>query len=180
MKRLALSVAGALVIATILTFAFVLPAEFGIDPLGTGQTLGLVGLSGKNVGETPNTASDKKPIPDTRTFYLAPYESIELKYRLESGDGLIYLWDATGAVVFDLHAEPDEGGEDKAQSFALGRAQWGSGTYVAPFTGIHGWFWENRTFDSVAVNVKTYGFMMTAIEYRDNDSISYQLGTGEE
>lgn len=179
MKRLALSVTGALAIATILTFAFVLPAEFGIDPLGSGQMLGLIGLYGKDIGEL-NTVSDKKPIPDARTFYLAPYESIELKYHLESGDGLIYSWDATGEVVFDLHAEPDEGGEDRAQSFALGRAQRGSGTYVAPFTGIHGWFWENRTFDSIAVNIKTYGFMMTAIEYQDNDSVSYQLGTGKE
>jgi len=44
-KRLALSAAIAAAAATVALVAFVLPAEYGIDPLGIGRALGLTALS---------------------------------------------------------------------------------------------------------------------------------------
>src|SRR5690606_41826300 len=44
-KRLVLSAAIAAVAAAVALVAFVLPAEYGIDPLGIGRALGLTALS---------------------------------------------------------------------------------------------------------------------------------------
>ncbi|MXY57132.1 MAG: hypothetical protein F4Y41_12170 [Gammaproteobacteria bacterium] len=46
MKRVLLATASAFAVATAVFVAFVLPAEFGIDPTGVGGALGLTGLGG--------------------------------------------------------------------------------------------------------------------------------------
>jgi hypothetical protein len=40
------------------------------------------------------------------------------------------------------------------------------GTYEAAFNGMHGWFWENRGFETVTLRLKTSGFFVNATEYR--------------
>ncbi len=42
-------------------------------------------------------------------------------------------------------------------------------TYSAPFSGIHGWFWENRGTGAVDIDLVTSGFYDHAIEFRDGD-----------
>ena len=36
-----------------------------------------------------------------------------------------------------------------------------NGSYVAPFTGIHGWYWENPGTEELIITLSTAGF------YRD-------------
>ena len=57
------------------------------------------------------------------------------------------------------------GGEKLTESYAKtdGAAQ--SGVYVAPFTGIHGWFWENRSMDNVTLRLEAKGGMTHATIY---------------
>ena len=57
-----------------------------------------------------------------------------------------------------MHAEPAGLGEDYAESFAQGTATARAGSYHAPFTGIHGWFWENRSGRDIEVRLYTAGF----------------------
>ena len=102
-------------------------------------------------------------------FELAPFESVEIKYDLASGDGLVYAWETDAEVVFDLHAEPTGAEPDAAESFAQGRGTADAGTYVAPYDGIHGWFWENRTAQTVTVTLRMSGFATGATEYKDGD-----------
>jgi hypothetical protein len=49
--RLAAATGAAIVVATILLFAAVLPAEYGFDPLGTGKALGLTALFEADAGD---------------------------------------------------------------------------------------------------------------------------------
>jgi len=58
--RILKATAVALVVATALLFIAVLPAEYGIDPLGTGRMLGLTALAGVN--EIPEPSSTA-PVP---------------------------------------------------------------------------------------------------------------------
>jgi len=153
----ALVAAGALV-------AFVLPAEYGIDPLGTGAALGLTALS-----EPGLDALDAAPgayTAETVTFELQPFESVEYKYRLETGAALVFSWQATGEVVAELHAEPDGAPEGFAESFDRTRAAESHGSYRASFPGWHGWFWENRGIDAVTVSLESAGFFTAARTYR--------------
>lgn len=167
MRRIALATAAAFLAASGAFVTLVLPAEFGVDPTGVGRALGLLGLAGAPPLDAHRT--DTAFAAETRVFELAPFESVEIKYDLVGGDGLVYRWRAGGEVVFDLHAEPTGAEPDAAESFAQGRGTGDAGTYVAPYDGIHGWFWENRTTETVTVTLRLAGFATGATEYKDGD-----------
>ena len=57
---------------------------------------------------------------------------------------MIFSWQADGELYYDMHAEPAGLGADYAESFEQGNGESRTGSFHAPFTGIHGWFWENR------------------------------------
>ena len=56
---------------------------------------------------------------------------------------MVYSWTATGPVIYDFHSEPEGAPPGYAESFDKAQAPAANGTYTAPFSGIHGWFWEN-------------------------------------
>lgn len=168
-------------IATIVLLIAVLPAEYAIDPTGLGEKLGFSKLAATREAKThalthwlsePDMESRNRPLQGERLqFELGPFESLEYKYRLQAGEGLIYRWHSSGAVVVNFHSEPDkpttlESGEETAISFNNGRSNANSGTYVAPFSGIHGWFWQNRGAEPVTLELHSAGFYETAIDYR--------------
>ena len=163
----------AFVVAMVLLFTVVLPAEYDVDPLGTGELLGLTGLS--RTGPTAVTETASPHTVDSIRFELAPFESVEYKYRMEAGGGLVFSWEATGEVVYDMHAEPDGAEAGYAESFQQSRGTDGHGTYLAPFSGIHGWFWENRGDDTVFVELHASGFTSKATEFRDGDAVDLIL-----
>ena len=156
-----------IIVAVIALFTLVLPAEYDLDPLGTGTLLGLTGLSRSGPVALVDQTTPYRH--EQRVFELSPFESVEYKYRLEAGASLVFSWQATGEVVFDFHAEPDGAEAGYAEGFAQGRDVAGHGTYTAPFPGIHGWFWENRGTEVVIVTLHAASFSDGAKEYRDND-----------
>ena len=181
-NRIALAVGEALLVAGLLLVAVVLPAEFAIDPLGTGAKLGLLQLGevGQQVdalnataatatGQGATVAAQDKPFQEESVdFKLAPREGMEYKYRLDKGEALLYAWSATAPVNFEFHAEPDGAPAGYAQTYEKKSAQTqASGTLTAPFPGIHGWFWENTTDKEVTVTLKSAGFYNLAHEFRN-------------
>ena len=163
------------VVAAIILVTIVLPAEYGIDPLGTGAATGVINLS--QAQPPPIVASASGPIRpqpadykvDTRQFSLEPYGGyVEYKYQLEPGATLLYTWKATGEVNFDFHTEPAGKPPEASDSFERGTASEGRGSYTAPYAGIHGWFWENASETPVTVTVTTAGFYSAAKEFRDD------------
>jgi hypothetical protein len=177
-NRIAVAAAVALLVAGVLLVTIVLPAEYAVDPLGTGARLGLLELGevGKqveqletNAGSTSQAqliAAQARPFhTDTESFMLAPKGSIEFKYRLEKGEALLYSWSATAPVGFEFHAEPDGGPRGYAQSYEKGTGAAASGTLTAPFDGIHGWYWENTSDQPVTVTLNGAGFFNLAHEF---------------
>ena len=163
----------ALIVAVIALYTVVLPAEYGYDPLGTGERLGLMGMA--DAGDTPVVTHDGRWRSNTVRFPLAPFEGVEYKYLMHAGDVLVFDWRAEGEVVFDLHAEPEGAAEGYAESFAKGRTARASGSYTAPFAGKHGWFWQNRGTEEVTVVLTVEGFVDGAFEYRDGHEFEYSL-----
>jgi hypothetical protein len=163
----------AFAVAAVLLFVAVLPAEYGFDPLGTGRLLGLTALA-----ENPARAIEPQPAPyklDSTEFELGPYEFLEYKYRIEKGGAMIFSWQATGPVMYDFHSEPDGAPEGYAQSFDKQQTSQAHGTYTAPFSGIHGWFWENPGSKTVRITLTSAGFYSAAQEFKDNDSSFHPL-----
>ena len=88
---------------------------------------------------------------------LQAYEGIELKYVLAEGAPMHFSWAATAPVNVDMHSHPFEGGDALTESFVIENLQTQHAVYVAPFTGIHGWFWQNRTLKPVTLTLEAHG-----------------------
>ena len=181
-QRIAVALGAAILVAGLVLVMFVLPAEFAVDPLGTGARLGLLPLGevGQQVdalNKTAATATGQGAIvaaqntpfqQESVDFKLAPREGMEYKYRLDKGEALLYAWSATAPVNFEFHAEPDGAPAGYAQTYDKKSAQTqASGTLTAPFPGIHGWYWENTTDKEVTVTLKSAGFYNLAHEFRN-------------
>jgi hypothetical protein len=178
---LALFVAGGILIT------IVLPAEYAIDPVGTGRWLGLTQIAAPPVNAvelvkpegaalvpTQNGPIGEYPSEfkvDVFEIVLAPYEYVEYKYQLEKGATMLYAWTATAGVVHDLHAERASDATDGGpaeESFDKNDRRQSTGSYTAPFSGIHGWYWENPGGETITIRLTSAGFYTAALEIRSD------------
>ena len=172
--KLAWATLAALVVAGVVLVATVLPAEYDIDPLGIGAALGLRVLSTPGTGPIPVRADGviahrSSYRLDRRTFVLAPEGWVEYKYRLEEGRSMVYSWTASGWVRSEMHSEADGAEAGTAQFFEVEEQTLARhGSYVAPFPGIHGWYWLNETDDTVTVTLDAAGFFSTSVEFLED------------
>ena len=181
--RIAVAAGAALLVAGLVLVMFILPAEFAVDPLGTGARFGLLdlGIIGQQVealetagatgaaGEAAILAPQDRPFQqESVELTIGPRQWVEYKYRLDKGEALLYSWKTSGPVNLDFHAEPDGGPQGYAQSYETKQAVTeASGTMTAPFSGIHGWYWENTTDQEVTVTLTSSGYYNIAHEFRD-------------
>ena len=134
-QRILTATGAAAVIAAVIFFAVVMPAEIGKDPLHTGAALGLMNLSKASApangapatietspaapvfeagaaGEAPVIKGTFVAQPngykiDSRELRLDPGEGIEIKYHMQKGAGMVYSWTANRQVQYEFHGEPD-------------------------------------------------------------------------
>jgi hypothetical protein len=100
-------------------------------------------------------------------FKVAPREGMEYKYRLDKGEVLLYSWKTTAPVNVEFHAEPDGAPRGYAQTYEkTDRQAEASGTLNAPFSGIHGWYWENTTDQEITVTLTSAGYYNLSHEFR--------------
>jgi hypothetical protein len=183
--RLALAFGAALLVAGVILVTVILPAEYALDPLGTGAKLGLLELGetgqqveameaekGKAAGGVLLAPQDASFKQETVTFELKPSEGFEYKYRLEKGESLLYSWSSSAPMNTEFHAEPDDGPRGYAQTYEKKDGMTGaSGTLIAPFNGIHGWYWENTTNQPATVTLASAGYYNLAHEFRSDEGV---------
>jgi hypothetical protein len=170
--RLLFATIFALVLAGVLLLAVVLPAEYGVDPLGTGDRLGLIVLSDPTAVDIPVredglTAQPVEYRVDRKVFEIGAGSFMEYKYRLEGGEAMVYSWVASAPVRSEMHSEADGAPSGTAEFFeVLESASQANGSYVAPFPGDHGWYWLNQSDVPITVTLFAAGFFDDSIEYR--------------
>jgi hypothetical protein len=161
----------AVVAAAAIMVLFVLPAEYDIDPTGFGKATGLTKIADPGMSPEQKRGALRSGVltvsegelaaepgrKDHWEFELAPYTSIEFKYELPQGQAMTFHWKATGPVHYDMHAHPFEGGTALTESYSVSDATQMQGRYVAAFTGIHGWYWQNRSFNRVKLTLDASG-----------------------
>ena len=219
LKKLVTATVAALAVAGVILVTVVLPAEYKIDPLGTGRALGLTELANATA-ETPTAKPESKPVEpptakpqrtsinpvlvpaasgaptvkdvfiperrgwqfDSREYTLKEGEGLEIKYNMRKGAGLLYSWTASAPLAFEMHGEPDvkpagKGGTDYYESYELddkiGKSE-SHGTFLAPSTGIHGWFWENKTGKPVTLKLTSAGYFDWITENRNNKHTAFK------
>lgn len=172
-KATVMAIAGALVILVVI----VLPAEYGIDPTGLGNQMGLTTLSAEPADatiKTPTSVAVKTSLSsfvppvwigsspyrsDRMSLVLQPGKGAEIKARMTSGENFVFNWKTEGGdVYFDMHGEKLDAG-DEFTSYWLERSRSSaSGSFEAPFEGTHGWYWKNNGTEPVTVFLEISGF----------------------
>jgi hypothetical protein len=201
----------ALLVAAVVLVVAVLPAEYGVDLIGTGRALGLIELAEAEAGTSEESAPTAEPAApaapqtaglkegeiktpltvegwnkshtglykvDSRELEIEPRQGMEFKYRMEKGATLVYTWDAPTKVRYEFHGEPEGSARGTYESYAIDDKdgmERGSGSFVAPFTGIHGWYWENTSDKPITVRLTSAGFYTGGKEFRKKGSVTHQL-----
>jgi hypothetical protein len=183
LPQLGKATGAALAVAALILTVAVLPAEYGIDPLGAGKLLGLTKLNGGAKKEVdvvpslplagtgtpaPGTIASTSPVArtaaalrsDEMTVTLKPGEGAEVKALMRKGEHIVFSWATDGAPVkADMHGEPEHAKANEFTTYWKEPQQTGAqGSFTAGFDGIHGWFWRNKGAQPVTIKVKVSGF----------------------
>jgi len=168
----------ALFIAGALLICIVLPAEYGTDPTGVGEFLGLKKMGEIKVSLEKEALNDNqnfdeyistneeirqrfetsKGYKDVKEFVIAPDDAIEIKLEMEKGSIAKYRWNTkSGGLNYNLHGDGYKGSQ-KSTTYKKGRmTSSDNGEFKAEFDGYHGWFWRNRNSEIVTVILETDG-----------------------
>ena len=171
--------AGALVVASLIVFGAILPAEFNMDPLGLGKATGLNRLwAPQQVAFDASKASsgplareyDRGFRTDTIEIPLRPDgdrrggDELEYKVRMKKDATLIYEWSVADIpnpeeFYHDFHGHTTvDGQEMTVATYKQATGTSANGALTAPFDGIHGWYFQNQSLNRVVVRVKLTGF----------------------
>jgi hypothetical protein len=92
---------------------------------------------------------------DEMTISIAPDDAVELKLAMKTNERADYEWTtAAGALNFNAHGH----GGDESVTYGTGRGvENDEGTLAASFDGHHGWFFRNRTSETVTLTLRTRG-----------------------
>ncbi|OAI06125.1 hypothetical protein A1353_10340 [Methylomonas methanica] len=173
LKALTIASLSATLLAGIVLVTAVLPAEYGIDPTGFGEMIGLTSLSStsKTAVQGAAAACAEPPVAvsaaqaasnlqwqDTVKIVVPAGEGLEYKFHLAKGAALEYSWSTNGAALyFDFHGEPQGDKTGYFKSYKETTDSQSSGSLSAPFEGSHGWYWENKSGAPVTVVLNTKG-----------------------
>lgn len=178
----------AMVLAAVILVTAVLPAEYGIDPTGVGNILGLTHMGKIKVSlaeeaatemaagntvkkevekvaepaapavvEVAKTAPPKAMMSDSITVSLKPNQGREVKVAMLKGGKVSYKWSTNnGRANFDVHGDSTKLKIDYF-NYSKGSLESDTGELVAEFDGKHGWFWRNRTGETMTITLEVKG-----------------------
>lgn len=173
--------------AGVLLITVVMPAEYGIDPTGIGNIIGLKKMGEIRVSLAKEAAADLAKDTSAKTelqqkevnpvvpatpqasatsvktlnhemqVTLAPDEGAEIKVEMSKGNKVQYAWSTDGGK-----ANFDVHADSQTlgidyHQYSKGSSQGEQGSIEAAFDGSHGWFWRNRTSEPVVITLKTEG-----------------------
>ncbi|WP_313410968.1 hypothetical protein [Sphingobacterium multivorum] len=185
-KSIVKQVVIALVIGAVLLVSAVLPAEYGIDPLGLGKATGFsklyVGgantetlasqphkvLKLENVGsgfEVPKPAGADNPAPATQlsertdeiSVIIPAGKGLEYKVNMLKYGSFKYEWITDkGELYFDFHGEV-KGNSNYFESYTIAYSNNMVGSFIAPFEGPQGWYFKNNSNEDITVKIRLKG-----------------------
>ncbi len=112
----------------------------------------------KAKAETKTEANSKvENLSDKMTLTLAPGEGKEIKVSMAKAKAVQYSWHTSGGKVnFDVHGDSKKL-RINYHNYSKGSGKSSEGTLTADFDGSHGWFWRNRTSETLTITLFTKG-----------------------
>ena len=176
----------AALVGAVLTVCVIMPAEYRKDPTGFGKLTGLIALATPTVARpaadaapqdgkadakgdgkattTPALTTNAWFYPnefrtDTVKITLGPDGELEYKVAMKAGGSMVYSWSVDqGTIYYDFHGEPSNDPKHATRYREEQETTKSNGAFVAPFEGIHGWFWLNLTGKPQVVTLKMSGY----------------------
>jgi len=108
----------------------------------------------------PETISTQEPTlwEDTIDVTIPARSGKEYKFYLDEAASFDYAWESDGvALYYDFHGEPEGDNTGYFKSYEESTSNQGNGSLTAPFSGIHGWYWQNDSASPVIVTLKAKG-----------------------
>ena len=105
----------------------------------------------------PTAAAPAAPAgrSDRTSLTLEPDEGGEIKLQMRNGARANFNWSTDGGEVnYDTHGD---GQGINYHGYGKGTAARQTGVITAAFEGHHGWFWRNRSGETVTVTLQTSG-----------------------
>ena len=146
-----------IITATIVLVLFVLPAEYNIDPTGLGQKMGLTVFS--QVTDTAQvSAPSEAGETDVAVITVPAGSGVEYKLAMAKMQRVKYQWETDqGQVYLDLHGEPEGDTSGYFESYSITTTHSMQGSFIAPFTGSHGWYWRNDSDRDISIQLMFEG-----------------------
>jgi hypothetical protein len=102
---------------------------------------------------------------DTLDVHVPPGPGLEVKLAMKEGAALVYTWHVTDmdephllTSEFHGHTERQPGEPGTVMFYRKGTGGTESGSLIAPFDGIHGWYLRNDSDATVVVRLTVAGF----------------------
>jgi hypothetical protein len=89
---------------------------------------------------------------------LEPQQQVEYMINMEQGDILLFTWEMDGRIYFDMHGHQENVDPEIWVQYTEGRQGPGHGSFTAPYTGEHGWFWANLDNRPLKLTLTITGF----------------------
>lgn len=178
-KTLMMITGGGLVAGALIVFGAIMPAEYNVDLLGLGKLSGLARLwapeekawqpgAGVDPAHSSAVASARTVVEIPLGASDWPEAALEYKFAMTPGQTILYKWQALNAdgtpvtvpVEFDFHGHTlaNDGEEMTVANYRKDRAASDEGALMAPFEGIHGWYFKNRSPDPIQIRLEVEGF----------------------
>ena len=182
-RKLIKSTILAAAVAGVLLVTVVMPAEYGIDPTGIGKITGLKKMGEIKTSLAKDAALELEKQQETsqaeveetvaeqvqelvvtssvqtheKTITLIPDAWTEIKLEMEKDASVNYTWftDA-GRANYDTHGD-SKSLDISYHGYEKGSKQRDEGVLTAKFSGNHGWYWRNRTDETITITLKTTG-----------------------
>ena len=109
-----------------------------------------------------DTAEFRSDVIEIPLFGL---KDLEYKLNMKEGHAISYSWEAVGLsdpekLLFEFHGhtirETEAPGD--LMFYKVGRSESSRGYLVAPWEGIHGWYFSNETSEDIKVMLTVSGF----------------------
>lgn len=177
-RVLALTAVG-FVVASVIVFGAILPAEFNRDPLGLGRVTGLGRLwAPPEVAYQPTAGAavltrdydvpfrtDTIEIPLRADGDRRRGNDLEYKVQMKKDASLVYSWTVETIpnpeeFYYDFHGHTLSPTRETMTVATYKQATGikANGALTAPFDGVHGWYFQNQSVNPVIVKVKISGF----------------------
>jgi hypothetical protein len=127
----------------------------------------VVEVTKTEVVEAPTVVAQNNPVIKNHemTFTLAPDEGTEVKVTMVKGAKVDYIWETNGGKSnFDVHGDSKKL-KINYHPYYKGTDSKREGTLEAAFDGGHGWFWRNRTKQTLTITIKTNGEYTDIVRY---------------